>query len=140
MYEIISQVLSTDWQSVYSALMTIIAAVGGVVAAIQSIGKKKETDRADAAFEEIQETQAFFDPENTDVMTPPARTPDRSWKMSESVKSFLLAGHSDDEKVSILKQVEEAEAAGYVDYTISYPGGYYKISYGQINGGGMFSK
>lgn len=140
MYEIISQVLSTDWQSVYSAIMTIIAAIGGIITAIQTIGKKNESKRADANFEEIQRTQAFFDPEDTEVMTPPARTPDRSWKMSESVKSFLLAGHSDDEKVSILKQVEEAEAAGYVDYTISYPGGYYKISYGQINGGGMFSK
>ena len=129
-----------DWTAIITAIATLITTIAGVIAGIQTKGKYDAKKEAESLEYELEQTQAFFDPDDTSVMTPPPSTPERSWKMPESVKTFMLAGHSDEEKVSILQQVEDAEESGYVDYTISYPGGYYKISYGQINGGGTYAK
>jgi hypothetical protein len=117
---------SIDFDSLYTAGITIAGAITAVIAFFEKTEKEK--------------TQAFFDPDNDKQMTPPAGTPDRSWKMADSVKSFLLSGHTDAEKADILKQIDAAEKAGLVDYQISHPNGYYNISYGQINGGASWGK
>ena len=123
----IENLLSTiDFETLYSAFITIAGAVASVYALMQKRGKDK--------------TQAFFDPDNADQMTPPAGTPERSWKMADSVKSFLLAGHTDAEKADILGQIAAAEKAGLVDYQVSHPNGYYLISYGQLAGGASWGK
>lgn len=120
-------------EAIIAAITTIVAAIAGIIAGIKNSEAKKQKQNTEQAEKEKQEVIDFFDAENTEVQTPPASVPARSWKMSDSVKNFLLAGHSEKEQVEILKQVEEAEAKQLVEYTIHYEGGYYVILYGQIN-------
>jgi len=115
-----------DFDSLYTAGITVAGAIAAIMAYFQKAEKEK--------------TQAFFDPDNNKQMTPPAGTPGRSWKMADSVKSFILAGHIDAEKADILEQITAAEKAGLVDYQISHPNGYYLISYGQLAGGASWGK
>lgn len=121
----IAALASIDWSAIWAAITTITTAVAGVVAAIQN--KMKNT-----AVAETEATLAFFDPCNNEAMTPTAATPDRSWQMSETTRASILEGKSDSDKLSILKQIETAESAGYVDYKIIWSGGYYSITYGLI--------
>lgn len=127
-------ITSTDWGALANQIIAIITSIttviGAIVAAVQKIGKDK-------AQTELEETQAFFDPADNEAMTPTASTPDRSWKMSEETKAFILSNLSDAEKVSAINQINEAEANGYVDYKIVVSNGYYNISYGLITGGSM---
>lgn len=83
---------------------------------------------------EVKNVQDFFDPESP-VTTPPKNTPTRSYKMSDSVKAFLICGESAADQAEMLRQVTEAEAVGDIDYIVSYSKGYYVIQYGQITGG-----
>ena len=110
-----------DLESLYNAVATLAAILFALFAAWQ---KKQE-----------EKTQAFFDPDNTSVMTPTASTPDRAWKMSQETKDYLTMVCHPEEAESILAQIEEAEAAGYVDYKLVLSGGYYNITYGLISGG-----
>ena len=133
-------ILSLDYEAIIAAITTLAAAFAGILAGIKNKEAKKQEQTANAYAElaeqterEKQEVIDFFDPENAEVQTPPVSVPERSWKMSEAVKGFLLAGHDEAEKVEILKQVEEAEAKKLCEYTISYEHGYYKILNGQIN-------
>ena len=82
---------------------------------------------------EIQNVQDFFDPESP-VITPPKKTPTRSYLMSESVKQMLIVGETPADQATMLKQVEEAEDAGKIKYVVTYSKGYYQIEYGQITG------
>ena len=84
---------------------------------------------------EVKNVQNFFDPESP-VIIPPKNTPTRSYLMSPEVQEFLLAGESPADQATMMKQIDEAEAAEKVEYTISYSKGYYNIAYGQIQGGG----
>ncbi len=84
---------------------------------------------------EVKNVQNFFDPASP-VIIPPKNTPTRSYLMSDSVKAFLICGESASDQATMITQVEEAEAAGKIKYTISYSKGYYNIEYGQIRGGG----
>lgn len=132
-------ITSTDWGALASTIVAIITSIttviGGIIAAIQKLKVNKTTAELEETQAELQTTQDFFDPENTEVMTPTESTPDRSWKMSEETKNFLLSGCTDAEKLSVTNQINEAEAAGYVDYKIVVGNGYYNISYGCIIGG-----
>lgn len=112
---------SIDLDALYNAFATIAAVLFALLAA----WKKKQEEK----------TQAFFDPDNTTVMTPTASTPDRAWKMSQETKDYLTVVCHPEEAESILTQIEEAEAAGYVDYKLVVSGGYYNITYGLISGG-----
>ena len=122
-----------DIDALIKAFLLIVATISTITAALS---KDKETK----ATAEKDDTQKFFDPSDTSVMVPPVGTPERSWKMAESTKGFLLAGHTAEEKADILEQVSAAETAGLVDYKISHPNGYYIISYGQISGGATWGK
>ena len=116
---------SIDWAAIIAVITTITTAIAGIIAAIQNIGKKN-------AESELAETQAFFDPNDTEVMTPTDSTPEASWKMSTATRASILEGKSDEDKVSIIQQIDDAEKAGYVDYKIVCSNGYYNITYGLI--------
>jgi len=125
---------SVDWSAIIAAVATLITTIAGIFSGFQYKGKKDAQAQRDEAEEELQTTQAFFDPDNTDVMTPTDRTPARSWTMSQCTKDCLMLNCTTEaDKVSVLKQVEENEAAGYVDYTIVFSNGYAKITYGLIS-------
>ena len=83
---------------------------------------------------EVKNVQNFFDPAST-VTTVPKNTPTQSYMMSEGAKTFLLAGHGPLEQVDMMRQIDEAEAAGKIRYVVTYSKGYYQIEYGQIQGG-----
>jgi len=105
-------------------IQLIIAAVIAILGYILAYLKDKE----------ITNVQDFFDPISP-VVEPPKNTPKRSYNMSEGVKTFLLAGHVPQEQVDMMRQIDEAEAAGKIDYQVRYTNGFYLISYGQIAGG-----
>ena len=105
-------------------IQLIIAAIIAILGYILAYLKDKE----------ITNVQDFFDPISP-IVEPPKKTPKRSYTMSEGVKTFLLAGHGPLEQVDMMRQIDEAEAAGKIDYQVRHQNGYYLISYGQIAGG-----
>jgi hypothetical protein len=52
--------------------------------------------------------------------------------ISPTVRSFVLAGHANEIRASLVEQIEQYEAAGAISFTLQYPGGYYVIRGGQI--------
>jgi len=101
-----------------------------IITAIIAWYKNKE---AKTAVAETQNVQDFFDPDSI-VTTPPENTPKRSYLMSDSVRQTLIAGESIEDQNKMLKQVEDAESAGILEYAVYYSKGHYKIQYGQIRG------
>ena len=123
----IETLASIDWAAVWSAIATLAAAITSLIAVL------KDND--------VKTVQKFFDPQDTTIMTPPAGTPDRSWKMSDGVKNFIINSQvPEDEKAAVLEQIAAAEKAGLVDYKISFSKGYYDISYGQIAGAATYGR
>ena len=122
------------------AIAGIVTAISGAIAVSKSKQTKEAKAEAKAAQEETEAVQKFFDPEDTTVMSPPAGTPERSWKMNAATRNWILGGHEGEELASMEKQIDDAEAAGLVDYTISFRGGYYKISYGMISEAARWEK
>jgi hypothetical protein len=106
----------------------IIAFLVAAIAAIWKWWENRQTQ------EKLDQTQAFFDPESP-VDIPAVGTPARSYKMSESVRDYLLHDHTEQEQGELNRQIDEAEAMGRIEYTISWGHGYYRIQYGQIVGG-----
>lgn len=135
----IESIMSINWAEIWAAITTITTAIATLVAAVKNKAANLETARADTAEKKVEQTQAFFDPDNnTDsAMIPAEGTPDRSWKMSDSTRDFILSMMpTDADRVSILKQIQSAENSGLVDYTLTYSNdGYYCISYGAIISG-----
>jgi hypothetical protein len=82
------------------------------------------------------EVVAFFDPKDQSVVTPPSSVPSRSWKMDDTTKTWLCAGHLPEEQASLLRQVADAEAKEKSSYFMSVPSGWYEIEYGLIKGSG----
>lgn len=122
------------------AIAGIVTAISGAIAVSKSKQTKEAKAEAKAAQEETEAVQKFFDPEDTTVMSPPAGTPERSWKMNTATRNWILGGHEGEELASMEKQIDGAEAAGLVDYTISFDGGFYKISYGMISEAARWKK
>jgi hypothetical protein len=75
-------------------------------------------------------------PGDDSVTTAPEILPGRSWKMSDETKRWLTFDHPVEERESLIAQVTEAEKNRLLDYEISFPGGYYKISSGLLAGSG----
>jgi len=121
----LENIASIDWAAIWAAIATITTAIAGIIAAIQNAGKKE-------AEAEVANTQAFFDPDNTQQMTPTESTPDKSWKMADKTKETILEGKSDEDKLTLTQQIADAENAGYVDYKLVWSGGSYMITYGLI--------
>lgn len=63
-----------------------------------------------------------------------ATLPDRTWKMTDSVKEWLTFDATPENKVLILNQIAAAEASHLVAYQIHFTGGYYNIEYGYLKG------
>lgn len=114
-------------ESLIEQLIPILIAL---ITAVIAWYKNKE---AKAAVAETQNVQDFFDPDSV-VTIPPANTPKRSYLMSEGVKQALIAGETIEDQNKMLKQVEDAESAGILEYMVYYSKGHYKIQYGQIRG------
>lgn len=110
-------------------VLLIIAIIGFVTAYIQKLGK----DQAEAKTTEVI---AFYDPQDNTNVKPPAEVEGRSWKMSESTKRWLTFDMSEADRVSALKQVEDAENLEKTEYTINVSNGWYEIEYGLMKGGG----
>ena len=143
-YRMIESVDITLWldhiKEVALAIMGAITAISAVFAAYKDKAAKQAAAETQKAKAETEAVQNFFDPENTTVMSPPAGTPERSWKMNAATRGWILGGHEGEELASMEKQIDDAEAAGLVDYTISFRGGYYKISYGMISEAARWEK
>ena len=131
MSSLIASLSTIDWSAIWAAITTITTALAGVIAAIQN--KLKNNAEAETAA-----TQAFFDPDNNEAMTPTDATPERSWKMSDATRTSILAGKTAEDKLSIIEQIQKAEDSGYVDYKIVWSGGQYSITYGLIESSEVF--
>jgi hypothetical protein len=62
--------------------------------------------------------------------------PEKSYKMAEWTKKWICAGESEDDKLSLMQQVTQAELQGLTGYTIRYSKGYYEIAWGLIKSSG----
>jgi hypothetical protein len=114
-------IISTIPTTVFDAWWALVLAVIGFgIAWIQNIQKK--------------EVIAFFDPKDNTVVAVPEGVEGRSWQMSESTKSWLTTDLTPENKAMALAQVEAAEAAGRIEYTIVLPNQVYWIEYGLIKG------
>lgn len=128
---------SADIDAIVQAILVIAAAL----AALYEYWQKRTAEAtAEANAEEATNTaatlaavQSFFDPEG-EVTEAPSGTPARSWQMSDAVKEFVICDYDATGQASILQQIEAAEEAGKIDYYITLPDGWMKISYGQIVG------
>jgi len=109
-------------QQIVALLVTIVSAL---IAAWQN-------RKAAAAQAETQEVVAFFDPQSP-VDIPPTVVPMRSYIASTDTRNAITRYHSPAEQAAILAQVDEAEAAGKIDYVVRYEGGYYHLVWGQIS-------
>jgi hypothetical protein len=70
-----------------------------------------------------------------DPHAPPSASPGAApgpRPISPTVRSFVLAGHANEIRASLVEQIEQYEAAGAISFTLQYPGGYYVIRGGQI--------
>lgn len=102
-----------------------------------------EKQKKDDIESEKDDIVSFYDPKDDRVTNGrDVNVPARSWKMSESTKAWLTAGHSEKTKGELLKAVDEAEAQGKTHYVIPWTDagrgeeGFYIIDFGLIQGGG----
>ena len=128
-----------DLNNLYELVMAVIAAVAALFAWIKDKQAKSSKADADANAEYAAEVQAYFDPENNYVQTPPEGTPKASYQMSPEVLEFLVSGESEADRNLMLAQISEAEGKDLCEYRVTYSRGYYNISYGQIAGGAKFA-
>ena len=61
-----------------------------------------------------------------------AELPERSWKMSEETKKWLMASESKEDQIKILQQISDAEFQKALSYQVIYSLGGYQIEYGLI--------
>lgn len=115
----------------------LITLLTTLIASIVAIIKWYQANTATAT---TAQTQAFYD-DASPVVEIPAGTPTRNYKMSDAVKGFILAGHSNEDQASIVSQITTAETkmddtGKYFEYTITWSKGWYLISWGQIKTSG----
>jgi hypothetical protein len=70
-----------------------------------------------------------------------ADTPTRNYKMSDSVRDYILFDHTVADQASIVDQITAAEAkmdetGKYFEYTVRWSQGWYLIAWGQIKSSG----
>jgi hypothetical protein len=85
-------------------------------------------------------TQAFYD-DDSPLVDIPADTPTRNYKMSDSVRDYILFDHTVADQASIVDQITAAEAkmdetGKYFEYTVRWSQGWYLIAWGQIKSSG----
>jgi hypothetical protein len=121
-----------DLDTLYQLVVTFVAAGTALYGFLKNKAAKLEAAKT-------AEVQAYFDPDNTTVTTPPAGTPKQSYCMSDETKQFLISGESAADQKTMLDQIAEAEAAGLTEYKVVYSRGYYKIKYGMVASSAKFS-
>lgn len=119
-------------------LLPLFAAIVAAIMAYIENRKKKEAEVMANDFSNLYQKEIR---ENAALVSPGYATPDivsaipgAAWKMSEDTKQFLTAGAFKPYSAEILKQVDEAERAQRVKYTIYVPGinVQYNIEYGLL--------
>jgi len=84
--------------------------------------------------------RALFSPASPpDPLAPPSASPGaapRPRAISPAVRSFILDGHTPQDRAVLEQQISDYEAAGQTSYTLRYPGGYYLVKDGQVVGSG----
>ena len=88
----------------------------------------------------IDAIRAFFSRASPpDPLAPPSTSPGAApgpRPISPAVRSFVLDGHTPQDRAVLEQQISDYEAAGQTSYTLRYPGGYYLIRDGQVVGSG----
>lgn len=110
-----------------TSLESIIAAIVMILSALYAWYQKRNATEIKEAF--VSGTPQSASPQIV------AKLPERSWKMSESTKRYCTFDASPENRATILKQIDEAEAEMRTHYTIGFEGGYYIIDYGLLMGG-----
>ena len=67
---------------------------------------------------------------------PATPTAPRPRALSSTVRSYILSGHSPQDRAVLVQQISDYEATGQTSYTLRYPGGYYLVKDGQVVGSG----
>jgi len=84
--------------------------------------------------------RALFSPASPpDPLAPPSTSPGaapRPRAISPTVRSYILDGHTPQDRAALEQQISDYEAAGQTSYTLRYPGGYYLVKDGQVVGSG----
>lgn len=84
----------------------------------------------------VDAIRAFFTRASPpDPLAPPSASPGAApgpRPISPAVRSYILAGHTNEIQASLVEQIEQYEAAGATSFTLRYPGGYYVIRDGQV--------
>jgi hypothetical protein len=113
MIEIPTEVIAQFWQ-------LIIAIVAAIVAYVK--------------VREAQIIKAAYDVSSAESSDPKviAELPERTWKMSDTTKRWLVFDATPENKGKILSQIEAAENEHKVSYQIVFDGGYYDIEYGLL--------
>ena len=88
----------------------------------------------------IDAIRAFFSRASPpDPLAPPSTSPGAApgpRPISPAVRSFVLDGHTPQDRAVLEQQISDYEAAGQTSYTLRYPGGYYLVKDGQVVGSG----
>jgi len=116
-----------DMQIIISAITAIIAAL----IAIWNEIKKRE------AIAETTQVAMAYTPGTVESKTPEiiAKLPERSWRMNEATRRYLVFDATPANSETILDQVKDAENQCLTHYQIHFDGGYYVIDYGLLMGG-----
>ena len=113
-----------------TALITqLITALIALIAAIKAVLEAQEK-KAVIAFYDTPETAATV--KESVVVS----LPSRSYLMSDETKDWILAGEKEEDRRSLLQQIQQAEEARKVSYRIFTSRGYYDVEYGLIKGSG----
>ena len=84
--------------------------------------------------------RALFSPASPpDPLAPPNTSPGAApgpRPIAPAVRSFILVGHTPQDRAVLEQQINDYEAAGQTSYTLRYPGGYYLVKDGQVVGSG----
>ena len=88
----------------------------------------------------VNAIRALFSPASPpDPLAPPSASPGAApgpRPISPAVRSFVLGGHTPQDRAVLEQQISDYEAAGQTSYTLRYPGGYYLVKDGQVVGSG----
>jgi len=88
----------------------------------------------------VDAIRAFFTRASPpDPLAPPSTSPGtapRPRPISPTVRSYILDGHTPQDRAVLEQQINDYEAAGQTSYTLRYPGGYYLVKDGQVVGSG----
>jgi hypothetical protein len=113
------------------------ALAGAIAAAVIPLvfAYLKTADGKEAVAETVEYYTTGNAPAPATVVIPP-----QSYQMKQVTKDWILQSETPADKISILEQIEKAEAAGKTEYTIKTSRGYYDVEWGALIGSGKFGQ